>query len=603
MDAVVPNPDKNILIGVPDRPVGDFFPLETPQPAPDEFEIGLVLGGTVSAAAYTAGVLDFLIEALDAWTVAKAAGGVPNHKVTIKIVSGTSGGGVNSVLLARALGYAFPHFKQGLPADALKKNPLYDLWVNQIDIRDLLKCTDLDSKQPISSLLCADKIESAANAMGEYKGDPLGTGGTPATRPYVEQLLPVVVTLTNLRGVPYSSDFRGTSGRPEFFTDRADHIRFRVDIRGNNPPAPGNLRPYEVGISDTPANGVQPWPAIVKAARGTSAFPIGLPPQTISRSIEHYRYRYTILDGVKGSEAVWMRPVWPFMIPVGDSRATPYQFLCVDGGCINNEPVEFARQWIAGVLGHNDRTATGSHRAVVLVDPFADRPEVGLVNDPGILGDIGPILSALVAGGRFSTADRDLFSSEDVYSRFLVNAIRPIDPVPPADATSPDPSAEAWTGGDALATAGLAAFGGFFQREFREHDFVLGRRNCQSFLRKHFVLDAKNTLFNGWTNDQRQKFGAGLDGFLPVVPLMDSVAAEIPVPHWPRNAFDIQSIHDLLKARLKKLADIGTDPIVASQSGLNRVVLRQVIGGATDFGFDKIQALIIAGLKTAHLMD
>jgi hypothetical protein len=31
------------------------------------FELGLVLGGTVSAGAYTAGVLDFLIEALDCW--------------------------------------------------------------------------------------------------------------------------------------------------------------------------------------------------------------------------------------------------------------------------------------------------------------------------------------------------------------------------------------------------------------------------------------------------------------------------------------------------------------------------------------------------------
>ncbi|HEX3483549.1 MAG TPA: patatin-like phospholipase family protein, partial [Micropepsaceae bacterium] len=176
MDPVIPNPDKNILVDVPDRPVGDFFPLQAPTPKPDEFEIGLVLGGTVSAAAYTAGVLDFLIEALDAWTVAKGAGGAPNHKVTIKIVSGTSGGGVNSVLLARALGYAFPHFKAGLPADTLKKNPFYELWVNQIDIRDLLQTTDLDAKKPISSLLCADKIVSAANAMGNYTGDPLGTG-------------------------------------------------------------------------------------------------------------------------------------------------------------------------------------------------------------------------------------------------------------------------------------------------------------------------------------------------------------------------------------------------------------------------------------------
>ncbi len=37
-------------------------------PPPNTFELALVLGGTVSAGAYTAGALDFLIEALDSWT-------------------------------------------------------------------------------------------------------------------------------------------------------------------------------------------------------------------------------------------------------------------------------------------------------------------------------------------------------------------------------------------------------------------------------------------------------------------------------------------------------------------------------------------------------
>lgn len=39
------------------------------------FEVGLVLSGTVSAGPYTAGVIDYLIEALDAWYEAKRAGG------------------------------------------------------------------------------------------------------------------------------------------------------------------------------------------------------------------------------------------------------------------------------------------------------------------------------------------------------------------------------------------------------------------------------------------------------------------------------------------------------------------------------------------------
>jgi hypothetical protein len=59
-----------------------------------------------------------------------------------------------------------------------------------------------------------------------------------------------------------------------------------------------------------------------------------------------------------------------------------------------------------------------------------------------------------------------------------------------------------------------------------------------------------------------------------------------------------------LKTRLQKLVDMSTATVVASQdSGINRFVLRQVISGAEDFGFDKIQAAIVDGLKSVHLLD
>src|SRR4029077_6796653 len=120
-------------------------------------------------------------------------------------------------------------------------------------------------------------------------GDPLGTHNTPSQRSYVEQLLPLVLTLTNLRGIAYKSKFRG-SERPEFFRDYADFMHFRVDVTGVNPPPPEALKPFEVGISQTHGPAVQPWSTLAHVARGTSAFPIGLPAQRISRDIEHYRY-------------------------------------------------------------------------------------------------------------------------------------------------------------------------------------------------------------------------------------------------------------------------------------------------------------------------
>ena len=46
-----------------DAQMAKYFPAKTRDVPPGTFELGLVLGGTVSAGAYTGGVLDFLIEA------------------------------------------------------------------------------------------------------------------------------------------------------------------------------------------------------------------------------------------------------------------------------------------------------------------------------------------------------------------------------------------------------------------------------------------------------------------------------------------------------------------------------------------------------------
>jgi hypothetical protein len=584
---LVPNPDPAIDFPPPGRPVSDYFPIDVAQPDADMFEIGLTLGGTVSAAAYTAGVLDFLIQALDAFTLAKLSGG-PNHRVRIKIGTGASGGALSCALLARMLNSAFPHCESATPADVRARNPLYDCWVNEIDIVDMLQRSDLDRTGKLDALLNADKIDAVGTAIASYRGLALGTPGTdtPAIRDYVEPLLPLVLTLTNLRGVPYCSDFRGTSGRPEYYTDHADHIRYLVDLSGENAQFGQRLQPYETGISDLAQPNVMPWPVLIHGGRGSSAFPVGLPPQVVARDPQHYRYRYAVIDG----EARWLRPAWPYMMPIGSGPTTPYQFLCVDGGCFNNEPTIFARQWIEGIQGDHVDDGRLSHRAVVLVDPFADMPDYGLVADGGIFASAGATISAWKSGGRFETADLDLFTAEDVYSRFLVNPVRT------------DANGTMLTGGDALATYSMAAFGGFLCRAFREHDFMLGRRNCQQFLRANFVLDQANSLFNGWTPGQRQQFGGAAPGFLPIVPLIGRLADEIPQPTWPKGAFQPSTIHDLLDSRLEKAISIETKPIVDAQSFIVRGILNLVIPHLHGMGTDQAIAAITDALKSADLL-
>jgi len=78
-----------------------------------------VLAGTVSAGAYTAGVLDYLLEALDAWQRAKEDGKsfAPPHEVVVSTIAGASGGGINGAVLLRAAGVAIP--ARSKPAQSL----------------------------------------------------------------------------------------------------------------------------------------------------------------------------------------------------------------------------------------------------------------------------------------------------------------------------------------------------------------------------------------------------------------------------------------------------------------------------------------------------
>lgn len=65
---------------------------------PTIIRIGLCLAGAVSAGAYTAGVIDYLLETLERWEKAKELfpddPKIPRHKVEIEVITGASAGGI-----------------------------------------------------------------------------------------------------------------------------------------------------------------------------------------------------------------------------------------------------------------------------------------------------------------------------------------------------------------------------------------------------------------------------------------------------------------------------------------------------------------------------
>src|SRR5271154_2388650 len=116
--------------GPPAGPVEYYFPFAQKSAEPHTFEIALVLGGTVSAGTYTAGVIDFLIEALDQWLLARPAEDkssppvrkVPRHRVILRVITGASGGGIIAALAARALSFSFPPASFAAPDHVREQN-------------------------------------------------------------------------------------------------------------------------------------------------------------------------------------------------------------------------------------------------------------------------------------------------------------------------------------------------------------------------------------------------------------------------------------------------------------------------------------------------
>src|ERR1700675_811156 len=130
------------------------------------FHLGINMAGAVSAGAYTAGVLDFLMEALEEWYAAKASPSpeVPLHNVSIDVFSGASAGGMCAAIAAVMVQGTFQHIDDPEnPAVANTTNKFYESWVNKIDIEPLLQTDDLSDGQPVISLLDSTIIDRIAD--------------------------------------------------------------------------------------------------------------------------------------------------------------------------------------------------------------------------------------------------------------------------------------------------------------------------------------------------------------------------------------------------------------------------------------------------------
>ena len=561
----MPNPPK-----LTDAEINQYY--QTPEPAPpaNTYEVALVLGGTVSAGAYTAGVLDFLIQALDEWTKARDNPGagvpsVPTHKVVLKVITGTSGGGINAMIAAKALGHSYPPMVNGQNLDGAV-NPFYKIWVQTVTMLGLLDTSDLNGAT-VPSLLNDHPRDVVGETVVAYGGP--ANSRSYAGYPGAGVPLRIIQTLTNLAGIPYPTALPDGN---EVFIDHADYIRYAVafdNLVGNPKMRPDEyLLPVNFDPLVPPAGlnlaGVKmaDWEDhAVPTSKGTSTFPPAFPPPYITRDALDYRWRATMAPPLAPGGPARFLPLVPDWNFLQRSQANfpdsvwpeAFKFQSLDGGMEDNEPIKLA---LDALLGFNivDEKGANACRGMIIVDPLIQvtpdlaAPAAGLLD-----AATQTIFKGLLEQTRYDSSDILLAADPEVYSRFLV--------YPQTPAVGGQQAARG-SGDSSLASAGFGAFIGFACEDYLDYDFMLGRANCQAFLQKEFVVNVNNPVVAGqWTAAQQAAFGAYVDAngntMVPLIPLVGTAAAPQALSDWPVRKFDPNSLRGAIEARVEKAVALG----------------------------------------------
>ena len=565
-----------------DEQLALHFPLDRPK-IEGAFEIGIALAGTVSAGAYTAGVLDYILEALEAWSAAKQQTNpeVPTHRVAISTVAGASGGAINGAIVLRAAGFDFPH-------GATEQNPLFAAWAGQrcVTLDQLLASgTGNGGIGPLAALN-TEPIENQAAAILRFPGKESPPG---VVRDYFTDPIRFIATIGNVTGIPYSVGFAGQSGLGHDMGAHNDEIRFALAVPGGiaRPDAAPRGDEYPIA-SSSPLN----WDFVKEAVLATSAFPIAFDARPVERTAMQLAYRALLMPGDDDTQGDAVVPLIPRWEATGISDDKSVKATSVDGGTMDNEPIGMTRTELAGLAKRNPRDADKAIRAVVLIDPFADA-ETPAPTPKSILDLVAQLLSLFSQQARYRPEDLALARDETVYSRFLVA-----------------PTNDGVIGSDALSSGKLGGFLGFLDRRFLVHDFLLGRYDAFLFLTRDFRFPETNISFEGkWTAAQKVVHTSGVyaypgqasatSTYLPMIPLMEGLRANPPAePVRPvLNAVPTQ-FSGLIEGRLNFVFDrlMADLPL----KGLSGSIINGAIRSAWNlWARSAIRDRLVAGLKSA----
>ncbi len=526
------------------------------------FHLGLTMAGAVSAGAYTAGFMDYILEALSEWEKAKQENlnhSIPNHNVIIDAIGGASAGGMVSMITALALtdGHLKPvtevaHTKTG--------NILYDSWVflddddglydgsksGETTFKKMLSNSDLDDKKGAPSLLNSKPIDNIAEKVFEQLSDTASIDNFPS---YISKDLRILLTVTSLRPLDYkvklsriqSKFLDSTPGHRISNHDIVAHFKVSYDETKDK----GEYLPFRP-LSQA-LDGASNRDFLIKVTKATGAFPVGLAPRYFDTE---FPMDY-VQNNLKKRKAFTAHMDLEFEKDLGNS----FQFTAVDGGTINNEPFDEVLRCLED--NHGPEDVNNPKYGTILIDPFPNfedeiinpTPDYEKTSIMDIVGNLVPTILNQARNKQSDTFGSGVFKIMAFPRKLKLGQVDEEVDHPP------------------LATGGIGGFGGFLDIEFRKHDFFLGRKNARNFLRGVFFAECnpkdKDNLFYGVDDAAVEAFSRVVDGktYMPIIPDVskldpddDPNPTRYPIQEFPK--FDSKAFKKLekpIKNRVKAI--------------------------------------------------
>lgn len=442
-------------------------------------DIGIVMAGAISAGAYSGGAMDFLLAALEEYYALKKRYGnectLPDVK--IKVIAGASAGGMTASMALSAMTNSNtvyqpitnPTITLDTPDELLSsKNVFYRSWVSRhegIDFSYMLDNGDIQGYGALNSLLNCERIEEIATRE-------VAAAGAEYSKGYLGNSLHVLMTTTNISGIPYYIDFRASEDKYGMRT-HADVLHFEI----------GNTFSDENYTLDTEKQNVSNWKLFAQATMATGAFPVALASREIRRSSyqEFDKWKWWVPDqnipctnnshasNCKQYVKTEIKPSWNTAQTEAFTTAGHYSYMAIDGGVINNEPLDLVER----ILHENPQS--NSLQSIIMIDPFPEEITMELDEERlngSLLHTISKLKGILLSQSRFKPESLRFVNQDSARRHFMIAPMRK----------------NTADGEGHIASSVLFAFGGFLSEKFRRHDFQLGRRNAQQFLKQHFTF-------------------------------------------------------------------------------------------------------------------